>query len=96
MKHCSKKTKGQRSSNERIAFKREHSITVESSTQELKSQKIMAYSNFSLPFVVHCDGSEKRLELYLIRNKMKKLKLLVTLPTPYSPLKKIAICTVVN
>ena len=75
-KHRSKKTKGQRSSNEKIDFKTDHSIIVESFTEELKSPKIMAYLNFSLPLVVHCDTSEKRLEVALYQEQNWQMKVI--------------------
>ena len=57
----SKKSKGQKSSNELIQWTDDHKNIVLDLIDELKSPKIMSYPDFSKPFVVHCDASEKGL-----------------------------------
>ena len=48
----------QRPSTDRVCWTAEHQSVLEELLQYLKEPPVMAYPNFSLPFILHCDASE--------------------------------------
>lgn len=74
-KRNSKKSKGQKSSKELIQWTSNHKNIVLEFINEPKSPNVIPYSDFSKPFVVNFDVSEKGLGavLYQKLDGMKKL-----------------------
>ena len=64
-----KKTKGQKSSNKPILWSKDHANIISEFIEELKSPKTMSYPDFTKPFIVHCDASEKDLEAMFYSKK---------------------------
>ena len=48
----------QRPSTDRVSWTAEHQCVLEELLQYLKEPPVMAYPDFSLPFILHCDASE--------------------------------------
>ena len=69
-----KKKNFQRASSETIEWEQEHQNIVDSLLELLKNPPIMAYPDFSLPFVLHCDASETGLGAVLYQEHEGKLK----------------------
>ena len=65
--HKFKKTKGQKSSNEPILWSKDHANIISELIEELRSPKAMSYADFTKPFTVHCDASEKGLGAVLFK-----------------------------
>ena len=74
--HKLKKTKGQKSSNEPILWSKDHANIIFEFTEELKSAKTMSYPDFTNPFIVHCDASEKDLGAVLYQEIDGKMKVI--------------------
>ena len=87
-KNVSKKTKGQRPSSDRITWLPEHQIIVDELLEILKSPEVMAYPDFELPFVVHCDASETGLGSVLYQNQDDKLKVIAYASRSLNPAEK--------
>ena len=71
-----KKKSVQRPSNELIKWEKEHQVIVDELLEQLLKPPIMAYTDFSLPFVLHCDASETGLGAVLYQEQDEKLKVI--------------------
>ena len=85
---CSKKSQGQRSSNEKIEFTKDHSKIEEKFIEELKSPKTMAYPDFSLHFTINCDASEKGLGAVHYQEQNGQMKIICYTSRTLLPLEK--------
>ena len=75
-KNSSKKNSGQRASSDKILWEPKHQEIVDGLLELLKSPVVMAYPNFEIPFVVHCDVSETGLGSILYQKQDEKLKVI--------------------
>ena len=64
----------QRPSTDVIRWEREHQEIVDFLLELLKNPPVMAYPDFSLPFVLHCDASETGLGAVLYQEREEKLR----------------------
>ena len=69
-----KKKNVQRASSDIIDWRPEHQEIVNSLLELLKNPPVMAYPDFSLPFVLHCDASELGLGAVLYQERDGKLR----------------------
>ena len=72
-KRASSNKKRQKPSSQPIIWTEQHQNILENLIESLKSPEIMAFPDFTLPFLVHCDASENGLSaiLYQKQNEMK-------------------------
>ena len=87
-KNSSKKNHGQRASSDKIVWEQNHQDIVNELLEILKSPVIMAYPNFEIPFVVHCDASEIGLGSVLYQKQDEKLKVISYGSRTLSPAEK--------
>ena len=60
-----KKIKSQKPSGEPINWTNKHQSIFKNLIETIKFSEVMAYLDFSLPLIVHCDASESGLEAVL-------------------------------
>ena len=87
-KNGSKKSKGQRSSKEKIAWTENHQKIVNTLLEILKSPAVMAFPDFTIPFIVHCDASESGLGAVLYQEQEGKLRVIYYASRTLSPAEK--------
>ena len=85
-KCCSKKSQGQRSSNEKIEVTKDHSKIVDKFN--IKYAKTMVYPDFLSPFTVNCDASEKELEAVLYQEQNGQMKVISYASRTLTPAEK--------
>ena len=66
----------QRPSSDKIVWLQQHQDIVEALLELLKEPPVMAYPDFSLPFVVHCDASETGLGAVLYQEQDTRLRVI--------------------
>ena len=86
--HKFEKMKGQKSSNKAILWSKDHANIISEFIEELKSPKTMSYPNFTKPFIVYCDGSEKRLGAVLNQEIDGKMKVISYASRTLTPAEK--------
>ena len=69
--HKLKKTKGQKSSSKPILWSKDHANIISEFIEEL-----MSYPDFTKPFIVYCDASEKGLGAVLYQEIHSKMKVI--------------------
>ena len=91
---CKEETKGktkksnQRSSRDKIVWQQHHQDIVESFLEHLKAPPVMAYPDFSIPFILHCDASETGLGAVLYQLQDQKLRVIRYASRTLSPSEK--------
>ena len=87
-KEKNQKRSGQRMSNEKLTWTEDHQKTLLVLLEYLVSPAVMAYPDFELPFVVHCDASEMGLGAVLYQEQEKQLKVIAYASRSLSPAEK--------
>ena len=82
------KKNSQRSSKDKIVWEPEHQTIVEEFLELLKSPPIMAYPDFTRPFVLHCDASETGLGAVLYQEHDGKLRVVSYASKTLTPAEK--------
>ena len=78
----------QRPSSDKIMWLQQHQDIVEALLELLKESPVMAYPDFSLPFVVHCDASETGLGAVLYQEQDTKLSVISYASRTLTPAEK--------
>ena len=78
----------QRPPSDKIVWLQQHQDIVEALLELLKEPPVMAYTDFSLPFVVHCDVSETGLGAVLYQEQDTKLRVISYASRTLTPAEK--------
>ena len=87
-KEKTKKKNIQRPSSDTVEWTSEHQETLEELLEYLKEPPVMAYPDFSLPFILHCDASEMGLGAVLYQDQGEKARVVSYGSRTLSPAEK--------
>lgn len=82
------KANGKVDSRMKIKWTPEHQAIIKDMVAHLKSPAVISYPDFSLPFLIHCDASQKGLGAVLYQKVEKKLKVVSFASRTLSPAEK--------
>ena len=87
-KHASSNKTRQKPSSQPIIWTEKHQNILENLIESLKSPEIMAFPDFTLPFIVHCDASENGLGAVLYQKQQNEMKVISYASRTLSPAEK--------
>ena len=87
-KRASSNKKRQKPSSQPIIWTEQHQNILENLIESLKSPEIMAFPDFTLPFIVHYDASENGLSAILYQKQNNEMKVISYASRTLSPAEK--------
>ena len=87
-KRASSNKKRQKPSSQPINWTEQHQNILENLIESLKSPEIMAFPDFTLPFIVNCDASENGLGAFLYQKQNNEMKVISYTSRTLSPAEK--------